>query len=242
VKLLQKNRYFLPDLENIELAEEQMGSFEVERIPPAVLLLQSGYLTIEKKYEKLGGINYLLRVPNQEVRIALSDALFSGYTDITDMRVKYQTNAYEAFRNGDMPGLEVAIRRLFAGIPWRNFTNNDIADYEGYYASVLYAFFISITCRVIPEDTNNHGQADLTVILDDVVCVTEIKVVDGLDGKNSGDGIDKAGTNTALEQVRERNYAEKYLAVPGRRVFEAGMIFDRSARNLVSFAWRERKD
>lgn len=53
---------------------------------------------------------------------------------------------------------ESAVRRLFAGIPWRNFTNNDIVEYEGYRASVFYDIFVSSTCEVIPEDTTNRGQ------------------------------------------------------------------------------------
>ena len=227
VKLMQKNRYFLPDMENIELGEEQMGSFEVERIPPAVLLFQSGYLTIEKGFQRMGVLNYRLRVPNQEVRIALSNALFTGYTDIFEQRLKYQTSAYDALSAGDMPGLEGAIRRLFAGIVWRNFTNNDIVEYEGYWASVLYAFFISITCEVIPEDTTNHGQADLTVKLGNVICVMEIKVIEG--------ELPAGTPNHALEQIQSRGYAEKYRGAPGVQLFELGLIFSQEKRNLVQF-------
>lgn len=243
VKLMRKNRYFLPDLENIELGEEQMGSFEVDRIPPAVLLFQSGYLTIEKSFQRMGAVHYRLRVPNQEVKLALSSALFTGYTDIFDQQVKYQTGAYDALRAGDMPGLENAVRRLFAGIPWRNFTNNDIVDYEGYWASVLYAFFVSITCEVVPEDITNQGQADLTVKLDDVICVIEIKVTDrgGGPARPGDPEEEKDETNSALEQVRRRGYAEKYRGLPAVRIFEVGMVFDRAARNLASFAWAERK-
>lgn len=231
VRLMQQNRYFLPDMENIELGEEQMSSFEVERIPPAVLLFQSGYLTIEKGFQRMGVLNYRLRVPNQEVRIALSNALFTGYTDIFEQRLKYQTGAYDALLAGDMPGLEGAIRRLFAGIVWRNFTNNDIVEYEGYWASVLYAFFISITCEVVPEDTTNHGQADLTVKLGNVICVMEIKVIEG--------ELPKDGPNHALEQIQSRGYAEKYRGAPGTQLFELGMIFSQEKRNLVQFDFAE---
>lgn len=54
---------------------------------------------------------------------------------------------------------------LFAGIPYRNFTKNKMYEYEGYYASVLYAFFSAINCDVIPEDITNHGQVDMTIKL-----------------------------------------------------------------------------
>ncbi|MBA4451417.1 AAA family ATPase, partial [Cylindrospermopsis raciborskii CS-506_D] len=45
VKLFQTNRYFLPNLEHLEVTEEILESFEVERINPVTLLFQSGYLT-----------------------------------------------------------------------------------------------------------------------------------------------------------------------------------------------------
>jgi hypothetical protein len=244
VRLMQQNRYFLPDLENIELSDEQMASFDVEHIPPAVLLFQSGYLTIDKHFQRMGTLHYLLRVPNREVKIALSNALFTGYTNIWDRRIKHQTSGYDSLRIGDMIGLEAVIRRLFAGVPWRNFTNNPIVEYEGYWASVLYAFFVSITCEVIPEDTTNQGQADLTVKLAEVICVTEIKVIAG-SGREELDDTRLAGkggnTNSALDQIRTRDYAEKYLGQPGKRVFEVGMVFDPAVRNLSSFAWAERK-
>ncbi|NCN04749.1 MAG: ATP-binding protein [Spirochaetales bacterium] len=227
IKVLQKNRTFLPDLENLELTDEQLGTFEIERIPPGVLLFQSGYLTIDKSFQKMGLPAYRLRVPNFEVRSALSNALFTGYTDISDQRLKFQTGAYDALVSADLLALEGAITRLFASIPGRNFTNNDIAEYEGYYGSVLYSFFVSLSCTVIPEDTNNHGQADLTIRLENKVYVMEIKVIptDATLGT----------TNTALDQVHSRNYAQKYQGEPGVQVFELGLVFSQEKRNLVQF-------
>ncbi|MBA4455441.1 AAA family ATPase, partial [Cylindrospermopsis raciborskii CS-506_B] len=47
IKLFQTNCYFLPKLEHLEVTEEILKSFEIERINPVTLLFQSGYLTIE---------------------------------------------------------------------------------------------------------------------------------------------------------------------------------------------------
>ncbi|NCA89958.1 MAG: hypothetical protein EOM92_13890, partial [Gammaproteobacteria bacterium] len=48
IKLFQRQRYFLPDLEQLEVEvnEEILDSFDVERINPITLLFQSGYLTV----------------------------------------------------------------------------------------------------------------------------------------------------------------------------------------------------
>lgn len=239
VKLMQKNQYFLPDLENIEVGEDQMASFELDRIPPAILLLQSGYLTIGSVLTRMDTILYQLKVPNQEVRLAFNNALFHAYTDIFEQRTAYQRLVYDAMTAGDLAALEAGLRRLFAGIPWRNFTNNDLAEYEGYYASVLYAFFMGITCTVTPEDISNHGQADLTIRLADNIFVMEIKTVPDI-ADDAGGQPGGPSDNSALAQIRARGYANKYLGQAGVRVFELGLVFSMAKRNLVQFAGVER--
>lgn len=43
--------------------------------------------------------------------------------------------------------------------------------------------------------------------------------------------------NSALEQVKNRGYAEKYRGKPGIELFELGLVFSRARRNLVQFAY-----
>ena len=98
-----------------------------------------------------GRLIFHLAVPNQEVLFALHDQLFTGYTGIENERLRLQDGLYAALTTGDVSALLAAIRRLFAGIPWRNFTGNDLAEAEGYYASVPYAFLASLDAQVIPR-------------------------------------------------------------------------------------------
>ena len=46
--------------------------------------------------------------------------------------------------------------------------------------------------------------------------------------------------NPALVQVRERAYVDKYLGLPGKNVYEVGIIFDPEERNLSAFDWVKR--
>ncbi len=50
IELFRKNQYFLPDLENIEVFQRTLNSFEIESLHPITLLFQAGYLTIEKSF------------------------------------------------------------------------------------------------------------------------------------------------------------------------------------------------
>ena len=138
-------------------------------------------------------------------------------------RLDFQLHLRKELSSGDAPSLIDTIKRLFAGIPWRNFTNNNLAEYEGYYASVLFAFFSSLLVKVIPEDSNNHGQADITIILSHHIYVMEVKVIDNL----------FEGKNQALEQIVQRKYAEKYKNREGISVHELGLVFNKTERNLV---------
>lgn len=232
VRLMQKKRYFLPELEGFEAGEELLSSFEIETMEPVTLLFQSGYLTIKESTFRRGRTIYRIGFPNREVRLAFSDYLVTAYTQTGIEKERYAESVYDALLAGDMDKLEAAIRRMFAGIPWRNFTHNDLAEYEGFYASVLYAFFVSVTCIVVPEDITNHGQADMTVFMENKVYVMEIKVI-------SDEGPED-NTNSAFKQIRERNYAEKYLGEPGKQVFELGMVFSQTERNLLQFDYRMR--
>ena len=223
IELFRKNQYFLPDLENIEVFQRTLSSFEIESLNPITLLFQAGYLTIEKTFIEREKLVYRLKIPNQEVRLALNDYFIEDYTGISSDLKSRQGDLYNALSTGNLASFEKLIHTLFAGIPWRNFTNNDLANFEGYYASVLYAFFASLNAQIIPEDITNRGQADMTILLGNHIYVMEIKVVDNL----------PEGNNQALQQIVQRNYAEKYRNREGKTVHEVGLVFNKTERNLV---------
>jgi len=224
VRLFQENRYFLPELEGISASDELLSSFDVDNIDPVTLLWQTGYLTIRDAQAVLDGYEYRLAFPNHEGRVSLNKTLLAAYAGSNVAR-NLRAGLYQALSGGDTAGIGGAVERLFSAIPYRNFSAIDLAAYEGYYASVLYAFFSSLGLSVIPEDISNHGQADLTVRAPGHVYVMEVKVVEE----------EEVSGNPALEQIRARGYAGKYAGEPGVEVHCLGLVFSRAARNLVAF-------
>jgi len=251
IKLFQKNKYFLPELDNIVVGEELLSSFEIDRIEPVTLLFQTGYLTIKETFVEMSRLLFRLKFPNFEVKTSFHEYLISGYTDLTQARLQYERSTYDALMRADLPQFEKTIRRLFAAIPYRNFTNNNLPDFEGYYASVLYAFFAAINCEIIAEDITNQGQVDMTVMLGDNIYIMEIKLVKGGSEVNHGEHRghvaeirekrDKLGENAALKQIREMNYAEKYVGLEGKSVFEVGIVFGSEIRNVLQFDFEKRE-
>jgi hypothetical protein len=190
-------------------------------------------------HDRFGVLSFQLRIPNAEVRHALAGSLIDAYTgNLPSERFQYQKSVYLALNQGDVPQLIAAIKRLFASIPWRNFTNNDLLNAEGYYASVLYAFFASLNASIIAEDLTNHGQVDLTVLLEGYTYVVEIKL-DKSTEQMTNQTPTQSKNNAALKQIIERRYSEKYRQQPGKGLYEVGLVFGGEARNLVQADWRQ---
>ena len=106
-------------------------------------------------------------------------------------------------------------RTLFSAIPHDWYRKNNLADYEGYYASVFYGYFKALGLDVTAEDTTNHRRIDMTVKLDHRVFIFEFKVVD----------IDKT-PGTALEKIHKKGYADKYRAQHSD-IYLIGVEFER---------------
>jgi hypothetical protein len=111
---------------------------------------------------------------------------------------------------------------LFAGIPSDWYRNNPIARYEGYYASVFYAYFASLGLDLTAEESSNAGRLDLALRFNDQVYLVEFKVVE------------LSPKGRALAQIKARGYADKYRA-EGVPVHLIGVEFSRERRTLAGF-------
>ncbi|NOR80879.1 MAG: hypothetical protein GQ529_08615, partial [Methyloprofundus sp.] len=189
------------------------------------LLFQTGYLTIEK-IENFDGDKLLyLSYPNREVKASLNQHLLRDLTHTNPSEMTHNRIAiYKALKNADFESLKQAISALFASIPHDWYRKNQISQYEGYYASVVYSCFCALGLTVIAEDSTNQGRIDLTVMLDNKVFIIEFKALD-----------EHAEQGTALAQIKAKNYQHKYLNAD-KELFLIAMEFDKKQRNLVFFA------
>jgi hypothetical protein len=226
ITLLKQKPYNLPDLENITVGDELLNSFEVEKIRLEVLLFQSGYLTIKSFYNdpEFGVNDYTLKVPNKEVSISLN-RLFLDY--LTDSKVRASRDITKAVKEADFESIESIFTSLFASIPYNNYVKNNIGEYEGYYASVFYAYLSASGFNIVAEDVTNSGRIDLTLLLKEQIYILEFKLSSFKDKKTN---------NTALEQIKEKNYAKKYQN-QNKPIYLVGIEFDEDEKNISSFEW-----
>ena len=223
IKLLQKNKYFIPGLESLEVSEEVIGSFDIDSINLETLLFQSGYLTINKEVETFGRTSYELKYPNFEVKTSMNTYIL-GYLINNNNIAPFQHKFYDVISRNKVKDFEKEIFTLFASIPNDNYRKNDIANYEGYYASVLYAYFAGMGVDFVVEDATNKGYIDMTLFFEDKAYILEFKVLKS-----------RPKTNTALKQIKDKKYYEKYLNF--REIYLIGVEFSKDEKNIMNYEW-----
>ena len=222
VRTLFKRRVSSLALDEMVAGSDLLSNFDVDDIATEALLFQTGYLTI-KDEEDLGGEPvYRLGYPNQEVRQSLNRSLLRHLVRDASRQTENGIRLYRLLEAHDVEGLRALFHAFFASIPYEWYTNNDIADYEGYYTSVFYSYFAALRLDVTVEDSSSHGRLDMAVRCGGHVYLFEFKVVE------------LEPTGAAMAQLQAKRYADKYRG-RGEPIHLVGVEFSRETRNIVAF-------
>jgi hypothetical protein len=223
IDLLAQRGFFTPNLALQQTSLELLSAFDVERISNEALLFQTGYLTISYLEEPLPNYwIYVLGYPNHEVKTCLNAALLGAFGLDEQKALQNQLQLIPLLKNNHFVQMQSLFTSFFASIPHDWYRNNPIAQYEGYYASVFYSYFAALGLDIILEDVTNHGRIDMTVKFNQNVYLFEFKVVEFVpEGK-------------ALEQLQNRNYAQKYQAL-NQPIHLIGVEFSKESRSVVGF-------
>lgn len=221
MELIKKQNYFLPSLTNLRVDKKLLNSFDIENLDFEVVLYQAGYLTIDTvEQDEDGDIVYALKIPNKEVKASLNKYVISSIYKDDTLRAKPLSRA---LREENLEDFKKALISIFASIPYNNYTKNDMQAHEGFYASVVYVYLQSLGLDIVGEDVTNKGRIDLTIKMDKAIYVLEFKV----DGKGN-----------ALEQIKQKEYATKYLN-DKKDIYLIGIDFDTSEKNISHFEWEK---
>ena len=172
---------------------------------------------------------FILSYPNSEVRYSLMSYLLDYYLSDT---LHPRGPVRQAFLRQDFDTLEQRFRALFDAIAHQNHTNNPMAGYEEYYASVMYAFLCSLGLDIRVEESSNKGRVDMAIRLplpdgQKRVYIFEFKRIDGTEGDGS-----------AMAQIKQQDYAAPYR--DGQyRILLIGIEFSQQVRNIVGFQWEQ---
>ncbi len=221
VDTLFERRVSAVALEAMIGTDELLSKFDVGDISTEALLFQTGYLTIAEEKNLAGKILYRLGYPNREVKQSLNEHLLRAMGPDASRQGAYDIKLYDLLSANDFEGLQALFRAFFAGIPYEWHTNNDMANYEGYYASVFYSCFAALGLDTTVEDSSAQGRLDMALRFNDNVYLFEFKV------------IERASEGAALTQLKQRRYADKYRSL-GKPIHLVGVEFSTEARNLVA--------
>ena len=222
IETLAKRGVGSVDLDGMNGTEALLSAFDVDTIEPEALLFQTGYLTITDVEDLDGRPLYRLGYPNREVRESLNECLLRDMVPAPARRLASSLRLREVLGANDFEGLEALLRRLFSSIPYECHTRNEIARYEGYYASVFYSWFAGAGLDITAEDSTSHGRVDMVVRFNGGVYLVEFKVVESAPG------------GAAMKQLETSGYADKYRD-SNQPVWLIAIEFSKAARNLAAF-------
>ncbi len=222
VETLFRRRVSTLALDRMAGTSDLLSAFDVDDMATEALLFQTGYLTIHEQEDLGGEPLYRLGYPNREVRQSLNRSLLRHLIQDSSRQTANSASLYRLLQANDFAGLEQMFHAFFAGIPYEWYTNNDIARYEGYYASVFYSHFAALGLDITVEDSTSHGRVDMAVVFSGHVYLFEFKVVELAPG------------GCGMAQLKEKRYADKYrhLSVP---IHLVAVEFSRDSRNIVAF-------
>ena len=222
VDLLFQRKIPTLKLNNMFSSSSMLSSFDVDDITTEALLFQTGYLTIKQK-ENLGGqIFYTLGYPNREVYQSLNETLLSTLVKNKSEQAIQSSQLYRLLVVNDFDALKQLFHSFFSSIPHHWYSNNEVQNYEGYYASVFYSYFAALGLDVTVEDCTNLGRIDMTLKFNSQVYIFEFKVVE------------LAPEGKALQQIKDKGYTDKYRAL-NQPIYMLGVEFSKDARNVVRF-------
>lgn len=222
IQLLTQRQQPTPRIGQLTATAQLLSTFDVDTIPTEALMFQAGYLTIGSIWEIPGHMEVTLKYPNREVQSSLNEVLLGSLVGDLALPGPQSGQLYRLLQAGNLPALRELFHAFFASIPHDWYRKNQLAGFEGYYASIFYSHFAAVGLEVIVEDATNHGRIDMTVLAFGTVWLFEFKVVE------------LVPEGRALAQLQAKGYAEKYRA-RGEPIRLIGVEFSKVDRNIVGF-------
>jgi len=224
-KVMMERKFTPLDVDNLRVDESFISTFEVGSVRAEALLFQSGYLTIVDEHRKGIKTKYELNHPNLEVRTSFNDG-YLEYLFGAGSQLPAETEQLAGLlKREDFEEFETKVRVLFAEIPYELHQHSNMAHYEGWYCSVLYACLweVAENSEIRAQESTSRGRSDLVLIIGKQVYAIECKML--------GDGDSETRASEAIAQIKNLGYADKYRDGVNT-VYLIGMVFDEKERNL----------
>jgi hypothetical protein len=197
-----------------------LDSFDVANMQAAPLLLQTGYLTIDRVEMLMDKPVYYLRFPNMEIETAFEKHLLSSMAErnlevVTSEIIQLQI----ALVTNNTKDIQKILKSHIAAIPYANRSNM-----EENYQNIIYSVFRLLGAEIHNEVHMNNGRIDAVIVNRNHIYLFEFK-------------MDQPAA-VAITQIKEKGYATPYLS-DGKPITLIGINFSRTERNIVEWVEEE---
>ena len=224
--LIRQMQHFRTDITTMDHIEASASSFDrpTEAMTTALpLLYQSGYLTI-KDYDRRSN-SYILAIPNNEVRVGLTDGLIPSYTGLDGSSVQdgFALKFWRALDRNDIHAAMQEMKAFLAGIPYvEGFKEKlkEVKNYEGFYEYTFWLIFNMLNFYARTQVKCAGGRIDFVVWMPDTTYVFELKV--------------NGTAQEALDQINGKGYFLPY-ETEGCTVVKVGVQFDRETMTVGEY-------
>ena len=209
VQLLQRDKFYLPDLTEQQVTADFLNSIDSIDESPIPIIYQSGYLTI-KDYDKEFQI-YTLGFPNEEVEEGFTNFIMPYYMNTgSEGGPMFIRNFVMALRLGKPEAFMKRMQVLFADSDYKI-----VGDAELYFQNAFYVVTKLLGFYVDVERTISDGRIDMVAKTKDYIYIFEFK-------------YDK-DAHAALQQIEDKGYAKPFAA-DKRKLIKVGVNFSRQHR------------
>ena len=220
LELIKKKNFDFEDALTRPVSGIAFAAYEVDRIEPLALLLQTGYLTIKSSFVDFGATFYHLVFPNFEVRSAFDTYLLNAYTSITKDELEgIAVGLARHVRSGNTEGIMKDFKIFLAAIPYDIQLSN-----EKYYQTIFFLLFLMLGVYIEAESRTNDGRIDAVAMCGEWVYLFEFKI--------------NRNAECALDQIKEKEYFRKYQH-SGKRIILIGANLNMETRQLDDWKQEE---
>jgi len=220
IKLIRDRGYAVDQLTNLDVAEIDFSSYELENLAIVPLLFQTGYLTIKATYQQADNLIYTLDYPNYEVEHAFITYLLSAFSSLERTYSRsYLNQLVAALRTREFATFFTVLDAFFANIDYDLHLKK-----EKYYQTIFYLIFLMLGMQVTAEVKTNQGRIDAVVELPDQIFLFEFKLDDS--------------ATTALQQIKTTEYYKKYR-LANKAIILIGANFDNEQRKVTEWKTEE---
>jgi hypothetical protein len=195
-----------------------LDSFDVTNMLAAPLLVQTGYLTIDRAVQQMFGPAYYLRFPNIEIETAFEKHLVSSRSErdlgVVTSEIMRLNMALQVNNTDTMHRI---LKSHIAAIPYANRSNM-----EENYQNIIYSLFRLLGAEIHNEVHMNNGRIDAVIVNRDHIYIFEFKM--------------NQPAKVAIAQIKEKGYATPYLN-DGKPITLIGINISKKKRNIVE--WEE---